>query len=657
MINVRLHSSSSMKTIEDVMLIKRSTLFGNPMRAAGQLSPDGRYLSFAAPVDGVMNLWLAEMANRDAARAVTFDRGRGIRGGHWAYDSKHLIYSQDSNGDEYFHLYALNVETGEIKDLTPFDKVRVTVVETSRLQHLRDKVLIEVYQRDPRFGDLYTVSISTGELSLVRENPGFTYFVVNEGFEVVLAMQSQQDTSEMYLRPVGEGWEPWLTFGPDDVHCSGVSHVDAASENVYLIDSRGRDTGALVRIPLSAPDRNAAPVTVIAESAKVDVSGGLLNQVTLEPMTVTVNHHRREVQVVDPTIQEDVTFLSARFPEWRVTSRTEDDRLWLVVETSDTVPADTYLYNRATRELTRLFASRPDLVGLPLARMQPLSIPTPDGFDLVCYLTLPVFADDRAHPLSSSERLPMVLLVHGGPWARDEFGFNSTAQWLANRGYAVLSVNFRGSTGFGKKFSAASDKEWGGKMDDDLSTAVQWAIDRRIADPDRIAVMGGSYGGYAALWALTQHADKYACGVDIVGPSNLETLLASTPAYWESFRAKLHAAIGDPSTDDGLKLLRERSPLTYVARIQKPLLIGQGANDPRVKQAESDQMVAAMAQRGIPYTYVLFPDEGHGFQRPANQIKFNVITESFLARYLGGRVQAEEPGECDGNTAVIAIGA
>jgi dipeptidyl aminopeptidase/acylaminoacyl peptidase len=378
---------------------------------------------------------------------------------------------------------------------------------------------------------------------------------------------------------------------------------------------------------------------------------------TKAPLAYSVNYERNRYFALDAAVQADLDVLDgAGIGDWEVQSRTDDDRVWVIGTDADTAPAAAYLYDRDTRTLEKLYDSRPDLAAAPLAAMHPVVIDARDGLKLVCYLTLPK-GSDAATPGRPAQALPMVLFVHGGPWARDSFGYNSYHQWMANRGYAVLSVNYRASTGFGKAFLNAGDKEWGGKMDDDLLDAVDWAIGAGIADAEWIAIMGGSYGGYATLASLTRNPTKYACGVDIVGPSNLETFSSSIPPYWETARAMVVKMIGDSATEDGLALMRERSPVNHADQLSCPLLIGQGANDARVKQAESDQMVAALKAKGIPVTYVLFPDEGHGFARPENNIAFNAITEQFLAAHLGGRAEPIGGEELSRSTAQILEGA
>ena len=342
---------------------------------------------------------------------------------------------------------------------------------------------------------------------------------------------------------------------------------------------------------------------------------------------------------VDPAVADDLAFLHDQLDGTvTVTSRTDADDKWTISNDPVIGPPVAWLYDRGGRQLTRLYDTRPELAGAPLVPMHPVEITARDGLVLPSYLTLP-HGTAPAGTARPDHALPMVLLVHGGPWARDNFAFNAYNQWLANRGYAVLSVNFRGSTGFGKAFISAADLQWGAAMHDDLVDAVRWAVDEGIAQPEKIAIMGGSYGGYATLVGLTFTPELFACGVDIVGPSNLETLLETIPPYWEAAREQFHQRMGDPRHAEGLQMLKDRSPLYKADRIIRPLLIGQGANDPRVNQAESDQIVGAMRAKGIPVTYVLFPDEGHGFARPENNIAFNAIAEDFLATCLGGRAE------------------
>ncbi len=638
----------------ELPLLPRTVLFGNPQKSNASISPNGQYLGWIAPVDGVMNLWVAPREYPEEARPITRDCFRGIHSYTWAQDGVHLLYQQDDRGDENHHLYAITVDGGEPRDLTPFPGSRGLLAATSKREALRDTVMISLNTRDPRHADLYLLNLVSGALNEVLQNPGFASFVVDQDLQVRLAVQPQQDGGMRYLKLIEGQWQLWLSVSAEDGRTTQVSHLDTAGETLYLIDSRGRDKAALVALPFNVDNADTITPTLIAEHPRADIMGALTDSESQHPLFCSATHERTDYLIVNDSIRPTVEFLNGNFPSaWGVRSRSRDDRYWIVGVSDDLTPGIAYLYDRHEQLLEQLYLTRPELANAQLARMQPTIITSRDGLEMVSYLTLPADVDDQETPLHSLHPLPLVLLVHGGPWARDSYGFNPHHQWLANRGYAVLSVNFRSSIGFGKAFVNAGNCEWGGKMDDDLTDAVDWAIARGIAEPGRIAIMGGSYGGYAALWALTQHPKRYACAVDIVGPSSLQTLLESIPDYWESVRARLYRSVGNPETEKGLAALLKRSPLQHAHRIEKPLLIGQGAQDPRVTQAESDQMVAALDERGIPVTYVLFPDEGHGFNRPANSIAFNVITERFLARHLGGRFQEEEAGETKGNSAII----
>lgn len=641
-------------TLADTPLIPRSTLFGNPERGGCQISPCGRWLAFVAPLEGVMNLWVCDIAEDieaafAAARPLTRDRNRGVYSFAWTYDGVHLIYVQDQNGDENEHLYAVPAAGGEVRALTPHEGAKVSVQAVSRKRP--ESVLVTMNKRDPRYPDLFRIDLASGEMTLVCENAGFWGFITDDDYQVRVGIASQPDGRVLLQKPDGDGWTTWRTISVVDAPNTTPAALSADGNALYIFDSRGRDTAALVRYDLNGdPDEGV----VLAEHPGADITGLWTDPVTHEPLAWSATWERREIHVMDDRIRLDVEHLDQQgLGQWGVGSRTADDKVWIISASTDVTPTRYYRYERETRTLTRLYDVRPELSGVPLARMQSTTLKSRDGLDLVTYLTLPVHADVKDQPLTSTEPLPLVLFVHGGPQDRDGWGYNPYHQWMANRGYAVLSVNFRASTGFGKAFVAAGDGEWGGKMDDDLVDAVDWAVAQGVADPERICIMGGSYGGYAVLWSMTAHPEKYCCGVDIVGPSNLETLAASIPPYWEAAKNIFFRMIGDPGTPEGLARMKARSPVYQAGRIARPLLIGQGANDPRVKQAESDQMVEAMKANGVPVTYVLFPDEGHGFHRPANDIRFNAITEDFLAKYLGGRSQPLAEGEVDGNTAVM----
>lgn len=620
-------------SIEDVDLIPRDALFGNPERASVRISPDGQYLSWVAPVDGVLNLWIAPADDLNNARAITRDTGRGIRSYFWSYKPGTLLYLRDSGGDEDFHLYALDLASGESRDLTPFDRTTAQVAGVSRTHP--DSILVGMNDRDAQWHDLYRVDLASGERTLIERNDQqIAGYMVDSDYTLRFASRARPDGGLDVLRREADTWVEHDSIGFEDVLTTGPAGLTFDGQTLYMRDSRNRDTSALFAIDTATGAR-----TLVHEDARADVGGSLSDPQTGQVQAVSVNYLREEWTTLDDSIAGDLATLQEIGPgEVSVVSRTLDDRTWIVAYGAAEAPAEFYRYNRDSGEATRLFSARPALEGAPLVPMWPQEITSRDGLTLVSYLTLPAHADQDGDG-KADQPVPMVLLVHGGPWARDAYGYSGYDQWLANRGYAVLSVNFRGSTGFGKSFTNAGDGEWAGKMHDDLIDAVQWAVTNGVTTEDKVAIMGGSYGGYATLVGLTFTPDTFACGVDIVGPSNLNTLLETVPPYWASFYEQLTRRMGDPRTEEGRAWLTERSPLTHVDNIQRPLLIGQGANDPRVKQAESDQIVEAMTAKDIPVTYVLFPDEGHGFHRPENNKAFNAVTEGFLSTCLGGRVQ------------------
>jgi dipeptidyl aminopeptidase/acylaminoacyl peptidase len=620
-------------TQADVPLIPRRLLFGNPERAGASLSDDGKQLAFRAAVDGVMNVWVAPFDSPEAARPVTQDTSRGVRQYFWAYDNAHIIYLQDKGGDENWRVYSVDVASGATKDLTPFDKVAAQIQGVS--DRFPDEILVALNDRNPELHDLYRINVVTGQRTLVQRNDKYAGFVTDDDFNVRFAQVYRPDGGLDLLRRTAAGaFEPFESIGSDDALTTQPIGFDKGGQHLYLIDSRGRDTAALY-----SQDVNTGMKTLLAEDARADAEGVLTHPQEKTIQAVAFNYDRVRWQVIDKQTGDDLKYLQGVTDgEISVLSRSMKDARWIVAYVKDNGPVRYYVYDRPSRTAKFLFTNRPSLESATLARMHPQEIKARDGLTLVSYLSLPVWtdADGNGRPASP---LPTVLFVHGGPWGRDVWGFDTIHQLLANRGYAVLSVNFRASTGFGKKFLNAGNREWGAKMHDDLLDAVKWAVDQQIADPQKTAIMGGSYGGYATLAALTFTPDVFAAGVDIVGPSNLVTLLSTIPAYWKPQVELFATRVGDNRTEEGRKFLESRSPLTRADKITKPLLIGQGANDPRVKQAESDQIVKAMQAKNIPVTYTLFPDEGHGFARPENNIAFMAIAEAFLAKHLGGRAE------------------
>lgn len=620
-------------------MIPRTVLFGNPQRANARVSPNGKWLSYLAPVDGILNVWVAPIDDIEQAQPVTKDKVRDIRGHYWAYTGDHIIYSQDKAGDENWHIYVTDVATGETKDLTPLDNIHAQVQDVS--QKFPTEILVGLNDRIPQLHDIYRVNILTGERELVQQNEGVAAYVTDDDFDVRFAFNYTPEGGTVLMKPketgkTGEGaeWEEFIATGPEDAMNTGPSGFDKSGKILYLQDSRNRDTGALFAINLESGDKK-----LVAEDPRVDVGSMLVHPTEKTIQAVSFNYTRDEWKILDESIRADLDYLeTVEDGEVLITSRTLDDKLWTVAFLLDDGPIKFYLYDRDQKNATFLFNSRDDLDQYNLAKMHTPVIKSRDGLNLVSYLTLPPESDPDGDGVPAAP-LPLVLDVHGGPWARDDWGFNSSHQWLANRGYAVLSVNYRGSTGFGKNFTNAANGEWSRKMHDDLIDAVDWAVDQGIAQRDKVAIMGGSYGGYATLVGLTYTPDVFACGVDIVGPSSLVTLLENIPPYWVPFMPVMKVRVGDVDTEEGRAELLERSPLTLVDKIARPLLIGQGANDPRVTQIEADQIVQAMQAKNIPVTYVLYPDEGHGFTGEQNRMSFNAVTEAFLAEHLGGEFE------------------
>ena len=616
--------------MSEVPLIPREALFGNPEMTQPRLSPSGESLSYLAPVNGVLNVWVGPVGSAvggEDFEPVTDDRDRGIRFHLWAEDGRHVVYLQDRGGDENWRLYTVEPGSGDIRgrDLTPFEDVQARPLEQSRRRP--DGILIELNNRDPRLHDACLLDLATGELTTVAENPGnVAGWVADEELRVRAAMTAAPDGGFGLLLKEGEDWRELLSWGPEDGLSSGPVGFSGDGGRLFLRDSRGANAARLVALNLTA-----GSTEVMAGDPQYDVSDVLVHPEKREVQAVAFTKARTEWTVLDESIREDFEAIKALHPgDFSVVSRSRSDERWLVAFTADDGPVSYYSYDRGNRSGALLFHDRPELAEYELAEMEPVFFESRDGLTVHGYLTLP--------PGSPGEDLPMVLDVHGGPWARDTWGYDPGAQWLANRGYACLQVNYRGSTGYGKAFLNAGNREWAGKMHDDLVDAVEWAVKRGVADPDRVAIYGGSYGGYAALVGATFTPELFRCAIDVVGPSNLITLINTIPPYWQPLIAVFHERVGNPETEE--ELLKERSPLFKVDNIRIPTLIAQGANDPRVKQAESEQIVAAMQEKGIDHEYMLFPDEGHGFARPENRLKFYAAAERFLEKHLGGRAES-----------------
>jgi dipeptidyl aminopeptidase/acylaminoacyl peptidase len=625
--------TSVQKNLTTNELIPRNILFGNPDRLKVRLSSDGKNISFIAPEAGVLNVWVAPKDAPDQARVLTHSKKRGIPDYFWAYTNQHILYIQDQEGDENWHLYSVDIKTKEVKNLTPFKGVQARIENLSPV--FPDEIIISLNKRNPEFHDLYRLNILTGVMTLLEENNEFTGYLVDHNFQVRFALRPTAEGGQEMFEKINNDWTLFTQIDVEDIITTSPMGFDETGTILYMKDSRGRNTSALFEVNLKTKVK-----TLLAHDPRADMSDIISHPSKYTIQAFASTYERKSWQILDASLEKDIAYLnSVHQGDMEILDRTLDDKFWIVAYLNDQGPVSYYLYDHDAGHSKYLFSSNKELEHLALVPMHPVVIPTRDGLNMVSYLSLPLSADPKGTG-KSAHLLPLILDVHGGPTVRDNWGFDPLHQWLANRGYAVLSVNYRGSTGFGKAFTIAGYGQWAGKSHDDLIDAVNWAIAEGIADPQKIAIMGGSYGGYATLVGLTFTPDVFACGVDIVGPSNLLTLLESVPAYWKPALNMLKVRIGgDPATPEGQAFLKSQSPLTYAHKIKKPLLIGQGANDPRVKQAESDQIVKALEANKIPVTYILYPDEGHGFKRPENRKSFFAVTEAFLGKILGGRVE------------------
>jgi dipeptidyl aminopeptidase/acylaminoacyl peptidase len=605
-------------------LIPREVLFGLPEKISPKISPDGLLVAYLAPYQKVLNVWLHDRKVK-SDRVLTFDKGRGIHSYAWAPDGKSILFLQDQGGNENSHLYKIDLAGGGVKDLTPFDGVQARVLEIDT--HFPDEILIELNKEDVSRHDVYRLEFRTGVMELAARNTGqISDWVVDSEMKVrgAIAARIEGGHDVMIRSSENSEWKKLFSWDLEDSMTSSVVGFSKNGKELYLIDSRGRDTASFVRMDLAT-----GKTETIFSDPEFDVSGVIVNPEDHEAEMVSVYRSRNEWTALRDSVRKDLEVLrKAESGDLLLGNRSRDDRYWVVGFDNDVTPLNYYVYDRTTRETDFLFTHRPALLNYPLAPMEAVVIQSRDGLKLQGYLTL---------PKHGAKPFPMVLLVHGGPWTRDSWGYDPMTQWLADRGHACLQVNFRGSTGFGKNFVSAGNKEWGRKMQDDLTDAVSWAVSQGIADPKRVGIMGASYGGYAALAAATFTPEVFRCAVDMFGPSDLAALIRSMPPYWSVEKANIMRRMGDPDTE--LPFLKERSPLFFTENIRIPLLIAQGANDPRISKSASDRMVEALRKRKIECEYVVFPDEGHGFVKPVNRLKFFEIAEAFLARHLGGREQ------------------
>jgi len=609
-------------------LIPRDVLFGLPERTGAQLSPDGKRLSYLAPSNGVMAVWVRTVGASDD-RVIASDPKRPIRNAFWSPDGSRVLFLQDAAGDENFHLFAVDPNAPAAPaDLTPYPKTRVAVESIDYAQP--SSILITMNKRDPKVFDVYQLDPKTGTATLDTQNPGNVAGWAEDMHDVVRAavVQNADASSDLLVRDAKDApWRKLATFSADD-GAPDVPGFTTDGNGIYVVTAAGVNAAHLFRYDLKTGAR-----TDILGDPQYDVAGVAFSPKTKTPIAAAIVRDRTDYTALDPAYAPDLEAIKRQIPGGvGIASADRDDRVWLIASTVDVAGTTYWTYDRGTKIATKLFDARPALAKYTLAPMRPVTYTAQDGMTIHGYLTTPVGVE--------AKNLPTVVFVHGGPWARDTWGYNSYAQWLANRGYAVLQPNFRGSTGFGKAFVNAGDRQWAGTMRTDLLDGKAWLVKQGISDPKRVAIMGGSYGGYATLAALAFSPGEFAAGVDIVGPSNLNTLLQSIPPYWETLRSTFTRRMGD--TPD---VLNAESPLFKADAIRAPLLIGQGLNDPRVNVRESDQIVAAMRKNNKPVTYIVFPDEGHGFARPENNKRFNAAVEDFLAKNLGGREEPAHPDE------------
>lgn len=622
--------------MSDRALISRRVLFSNPSRMAPRLSPDGRHLALIQPRDGVLNIWLAPTDAVDAAVPLTRS-GRPLFWCSWTHDGRHLLYGDDTEGEENTRLWAVSRDGGEPWMLTPERGVSAQIIATSRARP--GTIVVGLNDRDPTWHDAWEIDVADGARRLTFENhDGYLGYTFDDALDLRLLSRQDRERGgvQVYRREGGE-IIPAFAIPQEDEFQTAILGFERAGTHYTLKTSIGRDTAALFRVDVATGERE-----LLAEHPRADLSGTLADPRTGRIVAARFEHIRSAWHPLDPKAANSLAQLRDAFGpdrDFNVYSQTADGRLCIAMAYGATDPGSYHLLDRTTGDLIQLFAYRPELEGHRFAPMRATVIPSRDGLDLVSYLTLPAEIEGDRPPAP----LPMVLAVHGGPWGRDGFYFSAFHQWLADRGYAVLSVNYRASSGFGKAFLNAGDREHAGRMHDDLIDAVDWAVREGVARRDRVAITGGSYGGYATLVGLTFTPEVFCCGVSIVGISSLITLLENMPPYWHAFANLMYSRYHDPRTEEGRAWLWSRSPLSRVDAITKPLLIGHGQNDVRCKVTESDQIVAAMRERGLPVRYLVYSDEGHGFQRPENRLSFNAVTEAFFAEHLGGR--REPPGD------------
>lgn len=630
--------SSAFIYTQQPALIDRELIFGNPEYAGAQISPDGKYISFIKPLSGTMNIWVKGVDEPfDAARPMTNDQSRPVRSYFWSRDGKFILFVQDKGGDENFNVYAINpvdkpAEGSPVpsaRNITDAKGIRAMIQAVPDSDP--DAIYVGINDRDKAWHDLYKVKISTGERTLINENRDrYQGMIFDNTDKMRLAVRSAQNGDTEILN-IGADGKATKIYDCTSFETCGPIRFHKDNKRVYMQTNKGNSD--LVELVLIDAETGAVTKVESDPLGKVDFGGASFSDVTDELVATAYEEDRERLYFKDKEFEKAYNDIKKRLGDRDVNfqSSTKDESKWIVTTNSDVDPGTVWLYDRKSKNLKTLYQVREKLDRAALNPMKPVRYKSSDGLEIPAYLTIPKG--------SSGKNLPTVLYIHGGPWGRDYWGYHSYAQFLANRGYAVLQPNFRASTGYGKKFLNAGNNEWGQKMQDDITWGKKYLVEQGVADPKRVAIMGGSYGGYAALAGVAFTPDEYAASVAIVPPSNLQTLLDSIPPYWEPIRELFYKRMGDPRTPEGLAQMRRQSPLTDADKIKTPLMVVQGANDPRVKQRESDQIVVALRDRKYPVEYLLAPDEGHGFARPVNNMAMVAAAEKFLAKHLGGRYQ------------------
>jgi dipeptidyl aminopeptidase/acylaminoacyl peptidase len=619
-------------------LIDRELFFGDPEIAGAQISPDGKYIAFIKPWNNTRNIWVKKTEEPfEKAKLVSADTKRPIPGYFWSRDGKYILFVQDQAGDENFNVFAVNPSDSPApgaaappaRNLTQASGVRAFIYAVPKSEP--DIIYVGLNDRDKAWHDLYKVKLSTGERTLLRQNKDrIVGWVFDNKDQLRLAVRST-DTGDTEILRVDAGELKKIYSCSVFESCNPIGfHKD--NQRVYIGNNHGDDVD-LSRLDLLNPETGATQAVESDPLKRVDFAGALTSELTNEILATFYIDDKIRLYWKDKSFAADYKLLLKTLGDKQIGfgSRTKDERLWLISVSSDTEPGGTYLFDRKTKQLTLQYRIREKINRQHLAPMQPIRYKSSDDLEIPAYLTTPKGVDPKG--------LPVIVFPHGGPWARDIWGYNGGVQFLANRGYAVIQPNFRASTGYGKKYLNAGNLQWGEKMQDDITWGVKYLIEKGIADPKRVGIMGGSYGGYATLAGVAYTPDLYAAAVAIVAPSNLITLLESIPPYWEAIRTTFYKRMGDPNTPQGKAQLERQSPLNSAAKIKTPLMVVQGANDPRVNKRESDQIVIALRGRKFPVEYLVAPDEGHGFARPVNNMAMFAAAEKFLARHLVGRYQ------------------